>query len=460
MRTPAKPHHCAFVVGSALVLAAAGCDGASNTPALSRSDDIVREAPEPPENAPQLGVVAELIQVREYTDKRAPSLGVLRAGARVPRSAQPVSRAGCEGGWYAVRPRGFVCVGVEATLDLAHPTLSAMALAPRVDAALPYTYARTRIETPLFQRVPGEADAVKEVGKLRRRAGMAVVGSWKAKEPSGAEARLALLTDGRFVRAADLEAAKPSEFVGVELGKEADLPLAFVVKRGVRRFHLDGSDVEKRGLIDYHSELVLSGRFRNVGNVKYWAVSRVIGEPPHAGADDAWVRHQDVTVVQKRTTFPDFVQDGTRWLDASVVTGTLVAYEGRRPVFATLLSVARELPEDATTETQAATAGSRAVPLGTFSLKQKALTLSGKDDIFGETFEVADAPWALELSSGQVLHGAYWHDRFGIEHGAGSLALSPTDAARLFRFVGPELPKGWHAITTKPAQATAIVVRK
>jgi hypothetical protein len=345
-------------------------------------------------------------------------------------------------------------------LDLNHPTLSAMALAPRVDQSLPYTYARTRSETPLFERVPGQADAVREVGKLRRRSGMAVVGSWKAKEPNGSEARLALLTDGRFVRASDLEAAKPSDFVGVELGKETDLPLAFVVKRGVRSFRLDGSDVEKRELVDYHSELLLSGRFRSVGGVKYWAVSRVVGETTRAATDERWVRHQDVTVVQKRVAFPDFVQESTRWLDVSVVTGTLVAYEGKRPVFVTLLSVARELPADAAGDTQPASDGPRPIPLGTFSVRQKALTFSGESGPFGEGFEVADAPWALELSSGQLLHGAYWHDRFGIEHGAGSLALSPADAARVFRFVGPELPKGWHAVSPTPERATTVVIRK
>lgn len=445
----------------ALGLAAAACDGGAKTPALSRTEEVVRSAPVPPENAPQLGIVSQLVHVRAFTDGQAPSLGVLRAGARVPRSLEPVSRAGCAGGWYAIRPRGFVCVGVEATLDLKHPTLAAMALQPNVDATLPYTYARTRGETPLFARVPGQEDAVRAVGKLRRRAGMAVVGSWRAKEPSGNDARLALLTDGHFVRAADLEAAKGSDFVGVELGKNVELPVAFVVKRGVRSFSLNGSEAEKGGLIEYHSQLPLSGRFRSLGSVKYWAFDGVAlrSAGAHPG-DELWVRHQDVTVVQKRATFPDFVKDETRWLDVSVSTGTLVAYSGKRPLFVTLLSVARELPE-ATGDVQPASDGPRAIPLGVFEVKQKGLTFVGKDPAgFGESFEVTDAPWALELSSGQLLHGAYWHDRFGIEHGAGSFALSPADAARLFRFVGPDLPSGWHAAAALANQGTPVVIRK
>jgi len=456
MLTPGKLRFRDLALPCALALGAPGCDGKAKGPALSHIEDVVRSAAVPAENGPKLGVVSELIQVRAFTDARAPSLGVLRAGARVARSPEPVSRSGCADGWYAIRPRGFVCVGVEATLDLNHPTLAAMALMPSLDGKLPYTYARTRGETPLFERAPGQGpeDAVREVGKLRRRAGMAVVGSWKAKEPGGGEARLALLTDGHFVRASDLEAAKASDFAGVELGKDRDLPLGFVVKRGVRSFRMNGTDAEKGDLVEYHTELLLSGRFRSLGSIKYWAFSQA--------GEELWVRHQDVTVVQKRTAFPDFVKDDLRWLDVSVTTGTVVAYEGKRAVFATLVSVARELPDGGGAgDTQPASDGPRPIPLGTVFVKQKDLTFVGKDPAgFGESFEVLDAPWALELSSGQLIHGAYWHDRFGIEHGAGSFELSPADAARVFRFVGPELPSGWHAAAAAANQGTPVMIRK
>ncbi len=459
MRTPGTLRLADLTLACALACGAVACSGGSKAPALSRTEEVVRSAPVPAENAPKLGVISERVQVREFTDARAPSLGVLRAGARVSRSAEPVSHAGCAGGWFAIRPRGFVCVGVEATLDLNHPTLAAMALAPSIDAKLPYTYARTRAETPLFERVQGHEDSVREVGQLHRRAAMAVVGSWKAKEPSGNEARLALLTDGHFVRASDLEAAKGSDFTGVELGKNQDLPVAFVVKRGVRSFRVNGTDAEKGDLLEYHTELSLSGRFRSLGSVKYWAFDGAALRPSNAG-DELWVRHQDVTVVQKRTAFPEFVKDDTRWLDVSISTGTLVSYAGRRALFVTLLSVARELPDN-TNDTQPASDGARSIPLGTFEVKQKDLTFVGKDPArFGEAFEVQDAPWALELSSGQLIHGAYWHDRFGIEHGAGSFALSPADAARVFRFVGPELPSGWHAVAVPATQGTPVVIRK
>ena len=216
---------------------------------------------------------------------------------------------------------------------------------------------------------------------------------------------------------------------------------------------MDGGDAEKADLLEYHARLPLSGRFRSLGDVKYWAVAG------SGGTGELWVRHRDVTVIQKRTAFPDFVKDDTRWLDISVVTGTLVAYQGKQATFATLLSVARELPAS---ETMPAADGPRPIPLGTFSVRQKHLTFTGKQALgFGEPYELLDVPWTLELSSGQLLHGAYWHDRFGIEHGSGNLALSPADAARVFQLALPELPSGWHAIATRANDAvTPVVIRK
>jgi hypothetical protein len=50
------------------------------------------------------------------------------------------------------------------------------------------------------------------------------------------------------------------------------------------------------------------------------------------------VRHRDVTIRKK--TWP--IYDGRqKWIDLSVVTGVLVLYEGRKPVYTTLVSVGR-----------------------------------------------------------------------------------------------------------------------
>ena len=430
-----------------LGLAACGAHRSDAGPGLSKAtpDDSVPNVPEPAASGPKLGAVANVTPVLERPAPGARELGYLHAGARVARAQEPYSRRGCGGGWYPVRPRGFVCATESATVDMAHPTLMAMALTPNLDKALPYTYARTRADTPIFERDPGHDDAVREVGKLKHHAGMAVVGSWSAKDPEGAVQRLALLTSGRFVRASDLEAAEPSAFQGVELTKKEDLPLAFVVKRGVHSFKLDGEDSQKADALNVHDVLRLSGRFHSIGDVKYWATS-----------DGHWVRHRDVLVVQQRNNFPDFARGTQRWLDLSVVTGALTLYEGKRPIFVTLASVNRDAHHNDADQW-----------LGTFDITGKEITLAAHDPTsFGENFEVFDAPWGLTLSSGMLLYGAYWHDRFGVDHGSGAIELSPADAERVYQWVTPQIPEGWHGLVgalaagSGDSDETRIVIRR
>ena len=350
-----------------------------------------------------------------------------------------------------MRPVGFVCTSGGATVDLTHPTLAAMAIQPLLDQPLPYTYARTVNDTALFERDGAHEGTVREIGKLKRRSGLAVVGSWTAAVLGNAPERLALLTSGKFVKASDLEAATPSDFHGVELGEKQSLPLAFVVKRGVRDFKLDGEDAEQGRDLDVHAELDLTGKFRTAHGEKFWAL-----------ANGRWVRHKDVTTVLARTVFPDFAVEGQKWLDVSVVMGTLVAYEGKRPFFATLLSIGRDTPAAAEPTGEVAAPVAAAFGLGTFEVRAKHITLVGADPFAPhESFQVYDIPWVFELSSGRLGYGAYWHERFGVEHGPGALQLSPTDAARLFQWITPSIPDGWHAVSTMHGEPkTMVVIRK
>ena len=439
------PPFVRYVCGLSLFVAfgLAACSSHPADPGLSKAadDESVPNVPEPPATGPKLGAVANVTPVLERPANGAKQLGYLHAGGRVARAQEPYSRRGCGGGWYPVRPRGFVCATESATVDMAHPTLAAMAVTPNLDQPLPYAYGRTRAETPIFERDPSKDDAVREVGKLKKRAGMAVVGSWSAHDAAGAVQRLALLTSGRFVRASDLEAAEPSSFHGVEIAKKEDFPFAFVVKRGVHAFKLDGDDSQKVDALDYHQVVKLSGRYHNVGDVKYWATN-----------DGHWVRHRDVLVVQQRNTFPEFAQGAQRWIDLSVVTGTFTLYEGKKPLFVTLCSVNRDAHQ---------AEGDKW--LGTFDVTGKEVTLATRDaNSFGESFEVFDAPWGLTLSSGTLLYGAYWHDRFGVDHGAGAIELSPVDAERVYTWVTPQIPEGWHGLAAPLANGnkTLIVIRK
>ncbi|MDX2055424.1 MAG: L,D-transpeptidase [Polyangiaceae bacterium] len=426
----------------AAVLSLTACRKDHPTPALTSVEpsDFLH-VPVPSEDGPKLASVANLTPIVETPGSPTPSrLGYLHAGARVARSTRPIDAPGCKGGWYAVRPRGFVCLDQGATLDLAHPTLKAMALSPKLEETLPYTYAKTNMATDLYSVDRGRPKRVKSTSKLPRHSRFAVVGSWVAKNEHDAELRLAMLPNGSFVDAATLSPVKAPDFSGVELGEQASLPLAFVVKRGVHTWALnEGEKPQTTDPLGYHQRVELTGKYRTVSGSQYWGTK-----------DNAFVRHQDVTLIRRRNTFPDFATDNEKWIDVSVTMGTLVLYEGKKPIFATLVSVGRDRLDEE---------GSASTTRGTFEIVAKHITHVELDPTrAAEGYEVYDVPWALELSSGQMIHAAFWHDRFGIEFGPGNLQLSPADAHRLWAWADPELPSGWYAAYAGVGQKRVRVV--
>lgn len=435
-RTPARCLSLAWLTGLTVL---AGC---SKGPALSGTTTEETEAHETPqlgEPDPKLllGALRDEVPVYAAAHPKAPVLGYLHAGATVARSKRSHENEECVAGWYAVAPKGYVCTETAATTNLSHPTLLAMALAPRLDQPLPYVYARTSKVTAVYKRSLNKG--VELSGRLAKSTVMAIVGSWTAPDESHEPQRLGLRLDGQFVRADDLEAAQGSTFEGRSLSADQGLPLAFVVRRGVRLFSLDGDAPVKKDELEYHDVMQLSGRFRTTE-----------GERFYERKDGAWVRHKDITLLQTRSELPEFATGTQKWVDVSVITGTLVAYEGATPVYATLVSVGRDRLGEA--ESSASTAR------GTFRVVEKHVTRrrSQSDDV-----ALLDAPWAMKLESGQWLTASPRHDRFGIEHTDGDIEVSPADGAYLFRWATPSVPASWHGISVEPAQDTLIVnVRK
>src|SRR6185295_16551321 len=107
----------------------------------------------PASDKPLLGITAFVASVYKEPRDTAKKLGYLRVGTKVPRSAEPVGKSGCPGGWYAVEPRGYVCAGEDATTDLDNPMLRA-SHPPDLKSALPYRYAFVRAVLPMYVRVP------------------------------------------------------------------------------------------------------------------------------------------------------------------------------------------------------------------------------------------------------------------------------------------------------------------
>jgi hypothetical protein len=76
----------------------------------------------------------------------------------------------------------------------------------------------------------------------------------------------------------------------------------------------------------------------------------------------------------------------------------------------------------------------------------------------GEEFELREVPYVMYFDKeGYALHGAYWHDRFGMPKSHGCINLAPEDARRIFHWTLPALPAGWHGVLS-PLHGTVVFV--
>jgi len=146
--------------------------------------------------------------------------------------------------------------------------------------------------------------------------------------------------------------------------------------------------------------------------------------------DDAWVparRARIARIVEP----PSARAANERWVDVDVSQQVLVAYEGKTPVYVTLVSSGKWKRSHRT-------------PAGVFRVKRKVAQTTmrsrpGADDVYS----VAGVPWVLYFHGNYAIHGAYWHNGFGYRRSHGCINLSPRDARYVFGFLGPEELPGW-----------------
>jgi lipoprotein-anchoring transpeptidase ErfK/SrfK len=170
-------------------------------------------------------------------------------------------------------------------------------------------------------------------------------------------------------------------------------------------------------------------------------------------------REDDATVIRERDKLPWGVADGEKWIIFSITEGTLVAYEGKRAVYATLASPgAGGVPIKGRDPVKMST-----TPMGAYRItfKHRAATMSPET---GEnrTFWIADVPYTQYFNAPFALHTAYWHESFGEPMSAGCINVSPRDGKWLFDWSDPKVPDGWNgAAPVAPAgKGTWVVVMR
>jgi hypothetical protein len=164
--------------------------------------------------------------------------------------------------------------------------------------------------------------------------------------------------------------------------------------------------------------------------------------------EGTWMRAKDLAHPQAAPP-PAEVNGEERWIDVDLAQQALVAYEGAKPVFATIVSTGKGPPG-----TEFAThAGTFRIWVKVFTTKMDNLD---KDEV-DRHYAIEDVPWVQFFDKAIALHGAFWHRDFGRVHSHGCVNLAPLDARWLFAFTAPHLPPGWSAVLPYKAEPGAVV---
>jgi hypothetical protein len=271
------------------------------------------------------------------------------------------------------------------------------------------------------------------VGTMRPRAGYSFLRTflWNGRR-YGLSADLTLAPTDRF------RPIQGSDFHGVEIGKDIAFPFAFVRSPEAHFWELSRGKLVDAGAAPYGAALKLTGKQQFFRGRLHFELQ-----------DGKWLSDEHASRLDPVKRMPGWGKNGERWLDVNLTKQTLVAYDGTRAVYATLISSGEAGLEDHEHTT--------ATKRGIFRIHTKHVTTTMSSDEAGEEFELRDVPYVQYFEQGYALHGAYWHDRFGTPKSHGCLNLAPEDARRLFFFTEPALPEGWHGVLM-PLRGTVVFV--
>lgn len=358
--------------------------------------------------------------LRKEPDASSDKVGVIRKGARagVLRAVEGGKAKGCaRGRWIELAPRGWAC---ESALSPSReePTKSeTVSLADDADAeAFP-------VEGP-YGIVRGKAVSVYETAEDARKGenGRELVGSHTVRSTAivkVAGKKFWRTSQGDLIDTSSIAVLGPSEFKGVAVGKGGALP-AWVhgkadPKKPVTMRAEPSAKAEATGTIAPRTIVEIyeeseDGRFVRID-------------------DRSWVARADVRVATAATP-PAGTAAGERWFDVDLDEQVLVAYEGERAVYATLVSTGRL---EHATPTRMARVVSKLQTTHMISTQR-------------EKYNVSDVPWTMFYDGNYAVHTSYWHDGFGNTRSHGCINLSPRDARLLYQWSSPDVPPGWTAV--------------
>jgi hypothetical protein len=217
--------------------------------------------------------------------------------------------------------------------------------------------------------------------------------------------------------AEDIRPYTPSVFHGIEFSTTNPAPesgkTAWII--------LDTVTSSTPGMVEYIDGKLLTRHTM----VSIQETKHMDGWDWHRVGKDQWVDQRRMAII-KYSQRPDGIEVNDKWIEINIYEQTLIAYQGDRPVYATIISSG--LPgEDFET------------PSGLFRIwaKKKFNKMSGGEK-GKDYYYLQNVPYHIYFKESYAIHGAYWHDNFGLRQSHGCVNTSPLDAKWLFDWTMPE----------------------
>lgn len=401
-----------------------------------------------------------VIEIRPWL---SPMVGNAVKGARLPVKGIAKASHGCSRPWYALEPFGWIC-GHEAR-PTAEPATTESVLKVREGSRLPFQYVMVLVKDeeklPMWTTLDDLKNGAEPERQLKKGDTVAVEKSyvWDGQ-------KYWISVDGKVCPVAHTAMmGGGAEWHGLELTDKTPLPFGWITpdKANVYAAPPEGKPGKADATLERRTRVAIVDE-RMIGKKKWLKVT--VAEPPPpptfgdimadnakrkaaaattpapATADPAapppedpiakmpeiWISADavnEVRLLEHPTTVPPDIK---KWIDVDLGEQVLVTYESDKPTFATLISSGRAIP----------------TPMGTYPVWAKVSAITMKNQPYEDKpYYVNKVPWSTFFQWHNAIHGAYWHDRFGVSKSHGCVNASPLDARHIFEWVDPPLPPGW-----------------
>ena len=367
-------------------------------------------------------------EVRSEPRLDATKLGQVRSGTRSAIVRAQPGDGDCAR-WIAIAPRGWVCEDVLEPSEQPPSVTETVALdsVPADDRALvPGVYGVVR---------GADVQAYSTKDDVAEGNGRVLDGPHSVRLVGGATVdgvRYYRTSQGDLIEATSIAHFSPSKFKGVVITDPDAMPA------WVRRHDKPRDPI-----------LVRDAAGKITGKVAARAVVTIAELSPDgkraritdADGDDGWVERRDLRATAL-TAPPAGTAADEKWFDVDVEQQVLVAYEGDKPVYATMISSGKYQHD---------------TPAIIARIASKHLTAHMVNPKGNERYSVADVPWTMYYDGNYALHTSYWHDGFGSVRSHGCINLSPRDARVLYHWSSPDVPPGWTAVYGDAAHPGSLV---